>query len=44
MAEEWKTLIVRLTPAQYDKLKKLSEDTDRSMSATVRRLVDRATP
>ena len=42
MAEEWKSLVVRLTPAQYAKLKKLSEDKDRSMSATVRQLIERA--
>lgn len=43
MADKWKTLIVRLTPAQYEKLLRLSVDKDRSMSATVRQLVERAT-
>lgn len=42
MADQWKSLVIRLTPEQYEKLKRLSLERDRSMSATVRQLVERA--
>lgn len=35
---------VSLSPEQYEKLKRLAEAGDRSMVATVRRLIDRAAP